>query len=140
MKFLELALQRVRNHQDALWEEEKHYTWWIYAILGMIIFIYANQSLCIEQKMISIALLSLFGIFISIMGCFVVRREGEFFHEATQIYNRIYNRTAITFGLDQKEDKKRKFGIRDCFQLTFVVSTVIFILIFIFSVKARIDQ
>lgn len=166
-KLLELASQRLRHHHDALWEEEKHYTWWVYVILGVVIFIYVNQFSVVGYKILLIVIVSLFGIFISWMGYTVVRREGEFFYEAFQVYKH----TAVALGLNQpvphpnggkpiplmpqtdiqdfvdvksKANKsfrelitsvfKKEFGIRDCFQLTFVISAVLFIFFCIFSV------
>jgi len=167
LKHLELASQRLRHHHSALWEEEKHYTWWVYVVFGALIFIYANQFLDTCQKIIVIGFGSVFGLLMSIIGFHVVRREGEQFHEALQEYHR----TVIALGLnrpfprpdggepinlmegiEKKDFKSVKsqankplhkliagvlkggLGIRDCFQLIFFISGLLFIGFFFISV------
>lgn len=191
LKLLELVSQRIADHRDALWEEEKHYTWWIYIIFGGLIYIFVNDYLCLQWKMVLITLGSLFGVFISLTGYNVIRRESEQFHLARQIYAR----TVIALGLNQpiprpngcnhlllmpedeikEEDfesvscankprdvlrsalveilpdtwnlKKKlkdkltdacktyeKFGIRDAFQLTFLISASFFTIVSFISV------
>ncbi len=166
LKFLAIASERLRRHHNSLWEEEKHYSWWIYIIFAGLIFLYINQSLALSNKLTLIILGTLFGIFISLIGYNVVRRESEYFHEAFQIYDR----TTKALGLDQPMPtlgdsdltslvrpvnvkdfnsvksqankslrqliigaSRRKLGIRDCFQLTFVTMALLFIVFGIFS-------
>lgn len=167
LKFLELAFQRQQHHHNALWEEEKHYSWWIYIIFAALIFVYVNRPLVAWQNVAILAAGSAFGVFISLIGYGVVRRESEYFHQALQTYNR----SLIALGLDQRmphpygseslmprheiriQDfnsvklqankslrqlvaavfKRRKLGIRDCFQLTFLITAFFFIAFAIFS-------
>ncbi len=43
LKHFELANQRIRYHHDSLWEEEKHYSWWVYILLAGLIYIYLSN-------------------------------------------------------------------------------------------------
>jgi len=97
LKLLELASQQWRQHLENLWQEEKHYTWWIYIIFIGLFYINSINQLDKPYKTVLIALGSLFGVFVSVMGYVVVRRESVFFHEAYETYKR----TAIVLGLNQ---------------------------------------
>jgi hypothetical protein len=55
-KHLELMAQRINHHRDALWEEEKHYTWWIYITFVGLIYIFVNDYLYLQWKMALITL------------------------------------------------------------------------------------
>jgi len=181
LKLLELASQRLQHHHDALWEEEKHYSWWVYIIFAGLIYLYFKLPpvtlLVPWQKALIMGLGSLFGCFISLMGYNVVRREGEFFHKAIQIYNdtakvlKIHERVPkaivtiqpqanksfcelirsafltardslcgfLTKCLKKKLNKRKRkpennLGIRDFFQLTFLITALLFIVFGTFSV------
>lgn len=97
LKFLELSFQHQQHHHSTLWEEEKHYSWWIYIIFAGLIFVYVNRPLIPWQNISIIAVGSAFGAFISLIGYAVVRRESEYFHEAIQMHDRII----VALGLDQ---------------------------------------
>lgn len=181
MKLLDLTSQRLRHHHDALWQEEKHYTWWIYIVAGAIIFIYLNKSLPLLQKTVLVACGSFLGIFVSWIGYNVVCREGRYLNKSVRLQNRIIsalgldmpvkchdndklepllpqtdlpkeaNKTSHEFICaifndfkrctkrgKQKEQEKRsrqkEIGIRDCFQVVFVMSTLLFVIILWISV------
>jgi len=167
LRLLEIAAQRVRHHHDALWEEEKHYSWWIYIIFAALIFVYAHRPFVAWQNVAILTAGSAFGVFICLIGYKVVRRESKYFHEAIQIRDRII----IALGLDQPVARpdgasftmmppnqisikdwnsvrseankslrqlaaaifRRNLGIRDCFQLTFVITAFCFAAFAIFS-------
>ena len=169
LKVLELASQRLQHHHNALWEEEKHYSWWIYIIFAGLIYLYfelPSVKLLVEwQRALLMGLGSLFGIFISFMGFNVIRREGEYFYEAI----RICNHTIATLKFDQpmpnqegsgpnalmpqgklrdqanlplrklvvsvfKGNDRKGLGIRDCFQLTFLITALLFLGFGVFSI------
>jgi len=95
LKLLETISQRIQNHHSALWEEEKHYSWWIYIIFAGLIYVYLKMLppsivfLTLFQKTLIMFLGCTLGIFICLMAYNVVRRESEFFYDARQIRARI---------------------------------------------------
>jgi hypothetical protein len=187
LKLLEITSQRIQNHHSALWEEEKHYSWWIYIIFAGLIYLYLKlyptsvTFLTPPLKSSIIVAISILGIFISIMGYHVVRKEGEFFYEARQIRARIFTYLNINKSMDAPHcgkyllpdnetnvedwdsfrlkankpfrelftnailipfqvliksgahENKRNLGIRDCFQLTFIITAFLFLAFAIFS-------
>ena len=93
-KHLELMSARIRNHHGALWEEEKHYSWWIYILFAGLVYIYCNGNCQQELRYFIIIALSLIGILVSIVASRVVKLEGRYLHQAIQLYQR----TAIALG------------------------------------------
>ncbi len=73
-KELELCHKEIDRFHQALWEEEKHYTWWIYIIFGGIVAIFAS-SLVLPWKSLSVVLLALCGISVCNIARMVVIRE-----------------------------------------------------------------
>jgi hypothetical protein len=162
LKLLEVISQRVQHHHDALWEEEKHYSWWIYIIFAGLIYLYLNHHVLL------MVLGSAFGLVISIMGYYVVRREGEFYYETRHKRNRVLACLELEQSIIQdfdpvrseanrpllelfskafrtllhtrfrrkstKRDSNDNFGIRDAFQLTFIMTAILFFAFGIFSV------
>ena len=109
LKLLEVTSQRVQHHHDALWEEEKHYSWWIYIIFAGLIYLYlrlpAFTLLEPCQRALLMGLGSAFGVFISIMGYHVVRRESEFFYKARHMRNRILAALELDQSITQDFDR-----------------------------------
>ena len=72
LKLLEIISQRIQHHHDSLWEEAKHYSWWIYIIFAGLIYLYIRlpEFTLLEpcERALLMAFGSAFGIFISIMG------------------------------------------------------------------------
>ena len=169
LKLLEIISQRVQHHRDALWQVEKHYSWWIYIIFAGLIYLYLNKQALL------IVLGSTFGFFISIMGYHVLRRESKFFYEALRMRKRILGALELEPSITQDFDPvkgeankpllklfskafgtlfhasiirkptKRKrnsnsFGIRDGFQLTFLITAFLFIGFGIFSVVTLVQS
>mgnify|MGYP006865022285 CR=1 FL=1 len=95
---LEHAQQRMWHHHNALWEIEKHYTWWIAGLLSGLVLLYGNDKLCHAQRLILVSLGSLFGAFMARMAWIVARREGVFFMEAM----RSTHNTLLALGLQDK--------------------------------------
>jgi len=191
LKLLEVISQRVQHHHDALWEEEKHYSWWIYIIFGGLIYLYLRlpsfTALEPYQQALLMSLGSVLGVFISIMGYHAVRREGEMFHKARKIRKRILAALEIEqsiiqdfdsiegeanksfWGLwkyaivslfsavfsslcgllarvfkkkpnENKKSNNTNFSIRDGFQLTFLITALLFIGFGIFSVATLLQN
>ena len=142
LKLLEIISQRVQHCHDALWEEAKHYSWWIYIIFAGLIYLYFKLPLftILEpwQRALLMGFGSAFGAFISIMGFNAVRLESKYFKDARQMRNRILADLkevdqSIKENFDPVKDKEG-FGIRSGFKLTFIITAILFLCFGIFSV------
>jgi len=152
LKYLEIVSQRVRHHHDALWEEEKHYSWWIYPILAGTVWVLASEQLGSRpylQTMI-IAGASLLGIYLSWAGFMTIRREYRFFRNWLKVQEDIENKlrdleikdqddqdqTArkafpfVVYKPDGPVEDTRGIGITKIFKINFVVTGIAFAVIF----------
>lgn len=169
LKFYEVTSGRVRNHHNALWEEEKHYSWWVYVLFVGVVSLYIFANLDNFPKLTLIIAGCCYGLYLSIAAVMIIRREGEQFHEALEMRNRailalgLYKPIPIQYSgrnivltltpeieIHKDFDVKTlhankgfrefckaayrcKLGIRDIFQLSFVLASVLFILLIIIS-------
>jgi hypothetical protein len=82
-KMAENKLQIVHDirqmHHTALWEEEKHFTWWVYGIVAGILYVLGNDNFSGLWKGLISLFLSVYGIFISAKGMEVFNREKIWF-------------------------------------------------------------
>jgi hypothetical protein len=106
IKLLDIANQRLRHHHDALWKEETHYTWLLYILVAGVIFIFFINGVCWTLKALIIFFLGIIGISICLIGYSVVRKEGQYFHEAIQIRNRLN----CAIGLNQRIKTESDFN------------------------------
>lgn len=111
LNILEISQALRKYYHDALWDEEKHFTWWVSIVFSALVFVYSSSQLCAWQKVAVLTMGSLFGIFLSFIGCFVVRKEGVYFRDAMETFQR----TSITLGLHEEPqnapDSKKKFAL-----------------------------
>jgi len=144
LKLLEIISQRVQHCHDALWEEAKHYSWWVYIIFAGLISLYLyfrlseNALLEAWQQALLMGLGNAFGVFISVMGFNAIRLESKYFKDARRMRNCIL---ADLKGVDQSIKEKfdpvkdkEGFGIRSGFKLTFLITAFLFLLFGILSV------
>ncbi|MFC1912603.1 hypothetical protein ACFLX7_00150 [Chloroflexota bacterium] len=87
IKHLEIVSQTAKHHHDAIWEEEKHYSWWVYIILAGLIYIYVNVDGNYIPKNTLITIGGLFGIYLSLAAIKVIRREGDFLYQTLEKCN-----------------------------------------------------
>jgi hypothetical protein len=85
---MDLWTQRLSRYHESLWEEEKHYTWWIYIVFGVLVLVYGNKDIFYVWKLLIIAGGATFGVFMSLVGFAVVRREGIEWYTAYEIVKR----------------------------------------------------
>lgn len=155
--YLEATSQRVSHHGKLLWEEEKHYTWWVYVLLGAMLYLLLSHQVSGGLRLCLIVIVSLFGIAISSIGLRVIRVEGVQFYDALRLQDEILDmmnlpgtrghkhpaRGSANKGLPDelitsffktmlrtgKLDEDKKAGIRDCFQVTLILAILLFILL-----------
>ena len=137
------TVQAIREyHHDALWEEEKHFTWLLSILLTAIVGVFVVGNLDLLTKSVVIAAFSLLGVILSAFAFRVVRREGDYFHQANRRFVLIHKTCfpEIEISPVPNEANKRLFsllwsaftfkaGVRDVFQLVFVVFSMFFVLI-----------
>ena len=87
-KILEISQALRKYYHDALWEEEKHFTWWVSIVFPSLVLIYSSSQLCASQKVALITIGSFFGIFLAYIGFNVVKKEGIYFKESLETFNR----------------------------------------------------
>jgi hypothetical protein len=154
---MSLVHERMTHHHEILWEEEKHYSWWVYSILAGLVWIYTQRlsALNDSSKLIIITMGCIFGIFLSISAWRAIHLESEYLFEARQYYARCL----IALQLDKPvpllpdgkaliEAEDAKFselecvkikanhldgGIRSFFKYNFIATMLMFIGFAIFS-------
>ena len=146
IKKLELAHNIREFHHKSLWEEEKHFTWWISIVLSLQILLYTTGHICNQNKFIFIVIASFIGIFICFTAFRIVRLESEYFHTALSRFVTEYNEIYPTSQLPSVHKEANKgitdliisvfkleIGVRDSFQFLFLFFIFIFVLILICS-------
>lgn len=149
--------ERVRSHHDALWEEEKHYTWFLSLFFPAIGVIFMATNVRPWVRLIVESILSSFGLVMSRNAISVIARESELMRESLLLGDGV----ASTLGLPWREPLQRPasrglrelvrhtpawlfphmfknaksdkaLGVRDAFRLTFELFSFIFIVAFVF--------
>ncbi len=150
VKRLELAHNIREFHHKSLWEEEKHFTWWISIVLSAQIVVYTSSSLCNENKLTFMVIGSVVGFFLCFTALNIMRKEGGYFHIALSIFVSEYNRIYKTSPLKPVPEKANedirdliklfftpwklwKLGVRDSFQCLFLFFMLIFVSILLSS-------
>lgn len=102
---------RVNSHRQKLWEAQKHFTWWISAILSSILIILLAKEDLINPncKAALIIIASVLGLFLSFFGFNANRKEGEQFDEAIKKIKFIEEKC---IGFNLKNDEKKNFWKR----------------------------
>ena len=133
VKKLDLAHNIREFHHKSLWEEEKHFTWWVSILLSAQIIVYTSNSLFNRDKLIFVFIGSLIGIFLCIIAFRTLRKEGEYFHTALSKFVEEYNAIYVAPSLPKVPEMANKdipqliksfftgkVGVRDCFQILFL--------------------
>lgn len=178
LKCIDIFAARVRHQHDALWEEEKHYSWWVYSILAGVAFLAFNRGVNIQPVELRLAVVIIgatLGICLSITAFRVIRKEGKYFWDTRKTGNSISHAAGIDYELfdgveghpnksllqlfgsiatltirdkylekkyetDLERKRRHELGIRDFFQITFLLTTAIFIAIIPLSVVFLFDS
>jgi hypothetical protein len=135
--------QGIRDyHHSALWEEEKHFTWFISIILSAALILITNDKVSLPLKVLLVFLVSLIGGIISLIALRVVRNESQNFQNSLIRLNDCLNRCFDDFKVPAPPERANKtyYGlvlavlrgqcsIRDAFQFIFVVFAAAFVII-----------
>jgi uncharacterized membrane protein (DUF485 family) len=143
---LDLAHQIRQSHHDAIWEEQKHFTWLISIILSAQLIVFVGAKLGSSQKIALIIISSVVGVLFAITGFRVQRIEGVYFYNANITYNKAYsavfNTTEPAFRRGSANKTLRGLissiftnssGVRDHFQFLFLAFVAVFVATAIYS-------
>jgi len=83
---LEFAFKRWAYHHTAIWEAQKHFTWFISIVLSAQVLSLSTKSLSHTTRLIAVETLSVAGVVLAWIGCRVQRREGSLFTFASDEY------------------------------------------------------
>lgn len=134
-------------HHTALWEQQKHFTWWISIIIGTNILILNSNSLTLLQKLIISHILMILGILITLIALSVLGKETKNFNEILDSFNTITNQLKLNeYGLIPHYNTKpintmttskilliykffkfQELRITEYFQLVFIVCLIVFL-------------
>jgi hypothetical protein len=135
---LDLAIKIREYHHNAIWEEQKHFTWLISIILSAQLLVLTSDKFRASGKVL-VVVGSVVGILLAMTGFRVQRREGSYFRNANanfvEEHNALYPHMQLPLP-SQKANKNifvlvlsfftGKSGIRDYFQFLFLCFIVIF--------------
>lgn len=123
------ANQRLRHIHDALWKEETHYTWLVYILIAGVVWILGSDIDEIWGGILAISL-SLVGIFVCLIGYYVLIRERYFFEQAMESWKKYANELGIA-ELELIRDRLPGPNITDCFKATLIVPIFVFVALII---------
>jgi hypothetical protein len=140
IELLKLTHDLKKYYHAALWEEEKHYTWFIATILGANILTVLGGGISVSLKPILVILLSFLGLVVSRIAYKVISKECEYFQIAlfrtAQAENAVFwdnaqlpSRTSQTLAISSLWRNiffDKNLSVREYFLFTFVLSEFIF--------------
>jgi len=136
---LDLLYKIRQGHHNAIWEEQKHFTWLISIILSGQLVIFAGVKVASTQKITLVVISSLVGILFAVIGFRTQRIEGIYYSNVNVAYNEAYKAlfpaTAPSWHRGEPNKKIKKListiftkssGVRDYFQFLFLSFIVVF--------------
>jgi hypothetical protein len=140
VEFIKVAQDLRKFFHASLWEEEKHYTWFIATILGTSILAVLRDGVATTAKAVIVGVLSFIGLVVSRIAFGVILRECEYFQIA--LFRMVHAENALywdhnpvpdrTFKAARKRDlwwkvlRDKRMGVREYFLLTFALSEAAF--------------
>ncbi len=127
---LRLAVERVRYHHRVLWEEEKHYSWYVYVVFGALLFVWSREVCPLWKGLVALGISGL-GFVLSLIAYRIICREGELFCKARAYRQQVARDLGIPEWdrppkwpnkpvVDLLSTDLNESGIRDLFQLSYV--------------------
>jgi len=143
---LDLAHQIRQSHHNAIWEEQKHFTWLISIILSAQLIVFVGAKLSPSQRIALIIVSSVVGVLFAITGFRVQRIEGIYFYNANIIYDEAHRAVFQTTEPPYRRASANKTlpgliasiftnrsGVRDHFQFLFLTFIAVFVATAIYS-------
>lgn len=139
MEKLDLLFQLRQAHHNAIWEEQKHFTWLISIVLSGQFVIFAAVNTASTQKIALVVVSSLVGILFAVIGFRTQRIEGVYFSNANTAFNETYRKLFNAAEPPSQGTRPNKAirdlisgvftnssGVRDYFQFLFLSFIIIF--------------
>ncbi len=136
---LDLATKIRQYHHNAIWEEEKHFTWLISIVLSAQLLVLTSKEVSAAGKFVLVFVGSLVGVLLAITGFRVQRREAIYFRDANVRFVEEHNALYPNMQLPRPSQKANrdildlflsfftgKLGVRDSFQFLFLSFIIIF--------------
>jgi hypothetical protein len=95
-QYLQVIGHTVDRHHAALWEEEKHYTWWLSILFAAAFATYLAPDLSPTGQAIPVLCISLVGCVMSLAAYRVISLECQYFQAARQSYVRLIHSLGIS--------------------------------------------
>jgi hypothetical protein len=145
---LNIADSRRKYHHNALWEEEKHFTWLVSLILSAELFLFTSDRIVYRTRLTVAIAIALLGTLISAVALIVLRKESSYFHHANKDFVEEFNllfpqgRLSMTSSRGPNRNPlsllvhffRGSLGVRDAFQFIFVIFALTFAAILVVSV------
>ena len=153
-KILEIAEARRRYHHNALWEEQKHFTWWVALIAPAVVGLHLQKGDILSEAQKAGLMLTgcALGILVAGIAIYVISREGRVFRETLLAINRAGHALALdepktyqaligqplaifpAYPL-QEEDFPSELGVRGAFRFMFLAAILLFIGLAVWAVS-----
>jgi hypothetical protein len=86
---LRIAGRAIGTHRRAIWEQAKHYTWWLAALAVALMVLGTNVETGFLTRAVIIMVGCIAGVVIASIGLAVVRREVEVLEHSFEIYDKL---------------------------------------------------
>jgi hypothetical protein len=140
MEKLNMLLQLRQAHHNAIWEEQKHFTWLISIVLSGQLVIFAGVNIASTQKIALVVVSSLVGVLFAAIGFRTQRIEGIYFSNANVAFDETYRKLFYVAEPPRRRSDPNKTirdlisgvftnnsGVRDYFQFLFLSFIIIFV-------------
>jgi hypothetical protein len=143
---LELAMRLREFHHNAIWEGQKHFTWFMSILLSAQLLVLTSDTLSSHARAILVVIASSIGILLAITGFRVQRREGLYWWHANSVFvqehNAVYPDRPITASAAANKSLPEllssfihgQAGVRDYFQVLFLGFVLVFLGLIVYGV------
>lgn len=144
---LRIAGRAIGTHRRATWDQAKHYTWLLAALAAGLIFLGTRVETNLVPRAVVVMVGCIAGVVIALIAMRVVRREVEVLDASFQIYDRLAGEMGLEGGAlaapggpNKKAggliagalgSKKAKMETWDWFQLSFLLTAVVYFIGFV---------
>ncbi|OFW57220.1 MAG: hypothetical protein A2133_06860 [Actinobacteria bacterium RBG_16_64_13] len=144
---LRIAAQAIAHHRRAVWDETKHYTWWLLAVVVVLALVGTTVGINFWIRVATILAGSVGGVLIAFIGLRVIRCEDVALDERIGAYDRLAGDLDLGEPVDATSARGGHKGVwtligglfgrktprmdaGDYFQLGFVLAIVVYTVVF----------
>jgi len=146
LRRLEMALELRKFHHNSIWEEQKHFTWLISLLLSALVIGATSDRVNSTARAVMLLVGSLMGFMLSLTAFRVQRREGVYYQNAYAAFAKEWNlqfpqQRVGAFPMRPNRSFTRlvtatmtgKAGVRDYFQLLFLLFAGAFLCVAVYG-------